>query len=91
MTTRRRIEITAFRRRTTITVRARPDVGPAEPSPCRVDASYPFTAEASQSEGVDLDQSQTTQRAVAGRLLREAAAEPASLKITQHPPPSVEG
>ena len=66
MKKRRRIEITAFRRRTTIILRDKLKGGPIEPPPRHVDASHLAPADSPQAEGADLNL--TSQAASAGQL-----------------------
>jgi len=56
----RRIEITTFRRRTTIVLRDRSEVGPAGPPPGDGEASPPVRADPARAAESDLDQTQTT-------------------------------
>ena len=55
MKTRRRIEITSFRRRTTIVLRHRPEGGPVVPPSLHVDALPPAPADPPQGEDGSLD------------------------------------
>lgn len=59
MKTRRRIEITAFRRRTTIVLRDRSEVAPTGPPPGEKKASCPVHADSAQAAESDLDQTRT--------------------------------
>ena len=79
MKKRRRVEITAFRRRTTIVLRDRLGNGPIALPLCHVDSSHSDPVEASRTEEVDLDLSRTVHDAIARQLLREATLRPESL------------
>lgn len=72
MKKRRRIEITAFRRRTTIVLRDKLKGDPIEPPPRHVDASQPAPADWPQEEGADLSQHQATQPSPGGLKVQEA-------------------
>ena len=72
MKKRRRIEIMAFRRRTTIVSRDKLKGDPIEPPPCHVDASHPAPADWPQAEGADLSQRQATQPSPDGLKVQEA-------------------
>ena len=72
MKKRRRIEITAFRRRTTIAVRDKLKGDPIEPPPHRVDASHPAPADWPQEEGADLSQHQARQPSPGSLKVQEA-------------------
>ena len=66
MKKRRHIEITAFRRRTTIILRDKPKGGAIEPPPRHVDAPHPAPADAPLTEGDELNP--PSHAASAGRL-----------------------
>lgn len=72
MKKRRRIEITAFRRRTTIVLRDKLKGDPIEPPPRHVDASHPAPADWPQEEGAALSQHQATQPSPGSLKVQEA-------------------
>ena len=72
MKKRRRIEITVFRRRTTIVLRDKLQGDPIEPPPRHVDAPHPARADSPQAEGADLSQRQATQPSPGGLKVQEA-------------------
>ena len=63
MKKRRRIQITAFRRRTTIILREELQGSPYEPPPLHLAASNPAPADLPQLEGANLNQSGQTSSA----------------------------
>jgi hypothetical protein len=68
MTKYRRIEITAFRRRTTIVLRDRSKVGPTERPPEDGESPCPTRADPAQVAQIDLDQTQITNPDAAERI-----------------------
>jgi len=61
MKKRLRIEVTAFRRRTTIILRDRLEGSPAEPPPRHGEASHTAPADPPRAEGADPNRPQATE------------------------------